>query len=125
MTKKPEEETNPVSMAKKFILKENGVEDKDVEQIRTNEEADELIEYLQKKTNDEEKDEDKMISFRGNVGHKPDKLPPPEELNETYKQNLRQALNPLAPVKGTNNRWKGNSRLLVHFDKDNPDGRLF
>ncbi len=126
------EEENTVSMAKKYILRDMGVPDADIDNLRSNEEADGVIDYITKKnaaveTKDEKEEnpKDKIHSFKGNVGHPLAELPDREKLNSKYKLSLVEALNPLAPKRSTNNRWNQSARILVHFDEDNPNGRVF
>lgn len=114
----------PVSMAKKFILRDYKVEGKDIEAIRTNAEADELIAYL-KERNEPEKEEEKQE--RGNMlGHETDfKLPDPENLTDELKLNMLDILKPLRVNNVINCRWGQDARILRHYDDEYPEGRIF
>ncbi len=118
-----------VSAAKKFMLKDLKVEDADIKAIRTNAEADELIEYLEKKNTEKPKENMGEIKVN-NLGHNPAKLPAPDKTNaqKNIRLNMLDKLDPLSYKKALatqGTRRNNGSRLLVLFDEEHPGGRVF
>ena len=129
--KKTENGTPPekgVSAAKKFMLKDLDVKAEDIATIRSNEEADELISYLNKKNAETPKEN--IIKVNGKIGHTPAELPPPDKVNAQHdiRMNMFDKLDPISykqalSTKGT--RRNNGSRLMCIFDEEHPGGRVF
>ena len=126
MSETPKQEPY-VSASKKAILADLGADTDLVTTLRTNAEADEYISYLKSKAvPPTEPKKEKMLKINTQLGHEPDSLPPADQiLPKVLRMNVAEAMNPLCPKKGVNNRRNEGSRIQMIFTPEYPDGRLF
>jgi len=122
-----EEDTNPEDdfSAESLILEDMGVNPESIAKINSKAAAEKLIKYYANKgvkKDDVKKNKKSMLKLKKNMGMP---LPDPENLDDEIKLNLRQALNPLAPKRAINNRWNKKARVLMIFNEEYPDGRVF
>lgn len=121
----------PVSVAKKYILKDLGASAEDVEEIKTNAEAEELMEYLKKKNAEDPEIKKKRdeLKLKPNAGHQAAPLVDSEATpGSDHKLNLRDAMDRLSPRFAENQedrRWRGDAMIMAVFDDDHPEGRCF
>ena len=115
-----------LSVSKKVILRDLGAEKEDISEIRTNSEADELIEYLKKKNtqNDKEEDDEPKMRLKANVGHPISPLPEANITSDEAPRGFMPKLNALHPENARPNRRNKDARVLVLFNDEFPDGRF-
>ena len=113
-----------VSIAKKSILRDLGAPKDDIDAVRTNAEADELIAYLKSKVpapEPKKNEKPKVVQIPTNLG-KPLDIPAPEEIqsDRKYNSSLEERFNAMNPIHGEKSRWLPISRLSL-----NPNGEMF
>jgi len=124
MPEEEEEKTPEDFSAELLILEDMGVEPEKLERVNSKAAAEKLIKYYESKK-DIKKNKKKMLNLKANQGTKLSPLPDPEPLNDPVKLNLRDALDPLSPKKAVNARWNKSARILMIFDEEHPNGRVF
>ena len=112
-----------LSIAKRYILRENKVPKEDIDSIKSDKEADELIKHFQQKENSA--DENQPQKNIHNLGNQDFILPDPE--NPKYKIN-RSVQDFLKPARANNfmegGIYKKGSRLMRVFTDEYPEGRV-
>ena len=113
-----------IPISKKFILRENGVNDEDISGIQSDEDADALIAHLkEKKTNEVPPKADpnnKMVNAGSADFTLPEPKPPTDNLNLTVADRLK----PARINNFMNNRWGEDARLMRVFTNEYPEGRV-
>lgn len=137
MVNKEEEETKenqtpqPVSMAKKYMLIDLGVPKEELKELTTNEEADELIAYMEKKNAKDPEIQQlrEKSKLKPNAGHQAATLTQAEEIaGSNLKLNMRDKWDKISPryaetVDGV--KFNGDCVIMAVFDDDYPEGRCF
>ena len=123
------ETVDNVSAAKKAILRDLNAPAEDIQQIRTNAEADEYITYLRgKQPPKEEKDKLPIMKLNAGMGKPIADLPDPEDPDKIRQKKFNQTLlDKMDPVSAKQpcSRWNNASRMLLIFDDEHPNGSFF
>jgi len=118
--------TYHLSIAKRYILRENKIPDDEIDKIKSDAEADELIKYLRQNKAPEEEEEEEKEDRMNNVGDKDFKLPDPKNPGYKVNKNVEDFIKP-ARVNNFLDRgvFERGARLMRVFGDDNyPEGRV-
>jgi hypothetical protein len=123
--KKPDQKPFHLSIAKRFILRENKIAEEEINKIQSNAEAEELITLLGKRENTAEDEQDPNARMN-NMGNDDFKLPEPKNPNYDITLGMDDYLKPAR----INNFLKDGvfeqgARIMRVFGDDNyPEGRV-